>query len=39
MRNLEFKRMSANEFMRWEAEQEERYELVDGEVFARTGGT
>jgi Uma2 family endonuclease len=39
MGNLELKRMSAQEFIRWEAEQEERYELVDGEVFAMTGGT
>ncbi|MFN0315055.1 MAG: Uma2 family endonuclease [Burkholderiales bacterium] len=31
--------MSAREFLQWEAEQDERYELVDGEVFAMTGGT
>ncbi len=39
MGNLEFQGMSAQEFLRWEAEQEERYELVDGEVFGMTGGT
>jgi Uma2 family endonuclease len=39
MGNPEFRSMSAREFIRWEAEQEERYEFIDGEVVAMTGGT
>ena len=39
MGNLEPQRMSAQEFTRWEAEQDTRFEFVDGEVFAMTGGT
>ena len=32
-------RMSVEEFLRWEAEQELRYELVDGQPVMMTGGT
>jgi Uma2 family endonuclease len=39
MGNIESKAMSTQEFIQWEAEQEERYELIDGEVVAMTGGT
>ncbi len=39
MGTLDLTRMTPEAFMRWEAEQDERYELVDGEVFAMTGGT
>jgi Uma2 family endonuclease len=39
MGNLEFKGMSVPEFIQWEAQQDERYELVEGEVCAMTGGT
>jgi Uma2 family endonuclease len=39
MGDVEFKSMAPEAFVRWEAEQDERYELVDGEVFAMTGGT
>lgn len=39
MGNPGFRSMSAQEFIRWEAEQDERYELIDGEVLAMTGGT
>jgi Uma2 family endonuclease len=31
--------MTAREFIQWEAEQDDRYEFVDGEVTAMTGGT
>ncbi|MFN0314865.1 MAG: Uma2 family endonuclease [Burkholderiales bacterium] len=31
--------MSVPEFILWEAQQDERYELVDGEILAMTGGT
>ncbi len=39
MGNLDFKNMSVADFIQWEAEQDERYELVEGEVFAMTGET
>jgi Uma2 family endonuclease len=39
MGNLERRDMTAREFVVWEAEQDERYEFVDGEVSAMTGGT
>jgi Uma2 family endonuclease len=39
MGNPEFRTMSAGEFIAWEAEQEERYEFIDAEVVAMTGGT
>lgn len=39
MGTLEFKAMSVPEFILWEAEQDERYEMVDGEIFAMTVGT
>lgn len=32
-------RMTVEAFLAWEAEQEERYELVDGRPVAMTGGT
>lgn len=35
---LERRRMSADEFLAWEATQTERHEFVQGEVFAMTGG-
>jgi Uma2 family endonuclease len=35
----QFRAMSAHEFIAWEAEQDERYEFIDGEVVAMTGGT
>lgn len=39
MGNLDHRNMTAREFVLWEAEQDERYEFVDGEVDALTGGT
>jgi len=35
----EILRMTADEFLKWEIEQPERWELVDGECFAMAGGT
>jgi Uma2 family endonuclease len=32
-------RMTPAEFLAWEAEQPERHEFIDGEVYAMTGGT
>jgi len=32
-------RLTAGEFLEWEIEQPERWELVDGECFAMAGGT
>jgi len=32
-------RLTAGEFLAWEIEQPERWELVDGECFAMAGGT
>ena len=32
-------RLTAEEFIDWEIEQPERWELVDGECFAMSGGT
>ena len=32
-------RLTAEEFIAWETEQSERWELVDGECFAMSGGT
>jgi Uma2 family endonuclease len=32
-------RLTAEEFLEWEIEQTERWELVDGECFAMAGGT
>ena len=32
-------RMTADEFLSWEIEQPERWELVDGECYAMAGGT
>jgi Uma2 family endonuclease len=32
-------RLTADEFLTWEIEQPERWELVDGECFAMAGGT
>lgn len=39
MGNLAVQSMTRDEFMRWESEQDSRFEFVDGEVFAMTGGT
>ncbi len=35
----QFQYMSPQEFLEWEKTQELRYEYIDGEVFAMTGGT
>ncbi|WP_279605119.1 Uma2 family endonuclease [Aetokthonos hydrillicola] len=32
-------RMTVEEYLEWEPQQEVRYEYVNGEVFAMTGGT
>jgi Uma2 family endonuclease len=32
-------KMTAVEYLEWENEQELRYEYINGEVFAMTGGT
>ncbi|MBF2016059.1 MAG: Uma2 family endonuclease [Rivularia sp. T60_A2020_040] len=37
--NPQFKYMSPQEYLEWEKTQELRYEYIDGEVFAMTGGT
>ena len=37
--NPQFQYMSPQEFLEWEKNQELRYEYIDGEVFAMTGGT
>lgn len=37
--NLQLQRMSPQEYLEWELTQEIRYEYIDGEVFAMTGGT
>ncbi|MDR2213689.1 MAG: Uma2 family endonuclease [Pseudomonadales bacterium] len=33
------RKMTAEEFLAWEAEQPERHEFIDGEIFAMTGAT
>ena len=37
--NPEFQYMTPQEYLEWEATQELRYEYIDGEVVAMTGGT
>ena len=37
--NPQFQYMSPQEYLEWEKTQELRYENIDGEVFAMTGGT
>jgi Uma2 family endonuclease len=37
--NPQFQHMSPKEYLEWEATQELRYEYIDGEVVAMTGGT
>jgi len=37
--NPQFQHMSPREYLEWEATQEVRYEYIDGEVVAMTGGT
>ncbi|MFH7030051.1 MAG: Uma2 family endonuclease [Heteroscytonema crispum UTEX LB 1556] len=37
--NPQFKPMTPQEYLEWEPTQEIRYEYIDGEVFAMTGGT
>lgn len=37
--NPQIKYMSPQEYLEWEKTQELRYEYIDGEVFAMTGGT
>ena len=37
--NLDFSRMSPQEYLMWEEEQPLRYEYLNGEVVAMTGGT
>ncbi len=37
--NPQFQYMTPEEFLEWEKTQELRYEYIDGEVFAMTGGT
>jgi Uma2 family endonuclease len=37
--NPSFSFLSPEEYLEWEATQELRYEYIDGEVFAMTGGT
>jgi Uma2 family endonuclease len=37
--NPQFPYMSPQEYLEWEKTQELRYEYIDGEVFAMTGGT
>jgi Uma2 family endonuclease len=32
-------KMTAEEYLKWEAQQELRHEYIDGEIFAMTGGT
>ena len=32
-------KMTAEEYLEWESKQELRYEYIDGEIFAMTGGT
>ncbi|NER07355.1 MAG: Uma2 family endonuclease [Okeania sp. SIO3C4] len=32
-------KMSPEEYLEWEAKQELRYEYIDGEILAMTGGT
>lgn len=35
----DYPKMSAEEYLEWEAKQELRYEYIDGEILAMTGGT
>lgn len=35
----EYQKMTAAEYLEWEAKQELRYEYIDGEILAMTGGT
>ena len=37
--SAQFQYMTPQEFLEWEKTQELRYEYIDGEVFAMTGGT
>ncbi|AKG21836.1 Uma2 family endonuclease [Calothrix sp. 336/3] len=37
--NPQFPHMTRQEYLEWEANQELRYEYIDGEVWAMTGGT
>ncbi|MGB5961447.1 MAG: Uma2 family endonuclease [Coleofasciculaceae cyanobacterium] len=34
-----FKKMTAEEYLEWEATQEHRHEYIDGEILAMTGGS
>ncbi|MFB2936132.1 Uma2 family endonuclease [Aerosakkonemataceae cyanobacterium BLCC-F154] len=34
-----YKKMTAEEYLKWESQQELRHEYVDGEILAMTGGT
>ncbi|MDY7005126.1 MAG: Uma2 family endonuclease [Cyanobacteriota bacterium] len=34
-----YRKMSPEEYLEWEAKQELRYEYIDGEILAMTGGT
>jgi len=35
----DYQKMTAEEYLEWEAKQELRYEYIDGEILAMTGGT
>ncbi|MCL1473249.1 Uma2 family endonuclease [Argonema antarcticum] len=35
----DYQKMTAEEYLEWEAKQELRHEYVDGEIFAMTGGS
>ncbi|MGA9380106.1 MAG: Uma2 family endonuclease [Phormidium sp.] len=35
----DYKKMTAEEYLEWESQQELRHEYVDGEILAMTGGT
>ena len=35
----EYQKMTPEEYLEWEAKQELRYEYIDGEILAMTGGT
>lgn len=35
----DYQKMTAEEYLEWESQQELRHEYVDGEILAMTGGT
>jgi Uma2 family endonuclease len=34
-----FPKLTPAEYLEWEEQQERRYEYIDGEIYAMTGGT